>query len=150
MDLRGTAFLLLIAGPVASAPYKCLQPDGSVVYQQTLCAAESAGTELALDSRQPGGAGTKDYSVEGQLKALEAARKKTAKKPPAEKQRKEPVARARPAVITDRARCAKHRAEIARWRRAVRKPYRDRDEQEYKEQMLAHHEAKAERYCTKE
>jgi hypothetical protein len=47
----------------------------------------------------------------------------------------------------DRAKCAKERAEVARWRHKANATYRDQDEKEFKEQTLEYHQALAERYC---
>ena len=146
---RAFAVLVLMAGPVWAGPYKCLQPDGSVVYQDIQCAAGSEGAELRLDPSTPGGPDrgqAQDYSVQGQLKALEAERRQ------ADKARKaQEKAAAAPAAKKvdgyDRAKCAKNRAEAARWRQKVRNGYRDQDDREYQEQKLEYYESLADQFC---
>lgn len=140
--------ILIITLPVQAGPFKCVQPDGGVVYQQGPCGGPDHGGELTVDTRYPGGADAaakgKDLSVEGQLKALEAARAK---------ERKARVAASKglvergPAETYDRAKCAKHRAQTARWRDEVRGGYRTRDEKAHNLSMLEHHQALVERYC---
>ncbi|HYN76183.1 MAG TPA: hypothetical protein VES73_00120 [Lamprocystis sp. (in: g-proteobacteria)] len=139
------------AGPATgAAAFKCRQPDGSVIYQAVACADDSAGEEVPLDPA-PGGRGKKargkadDLTPEGQIKALEAQRRKAQKQQAkaAPDKRKASPRRDGP----DRAKCAKHRAESVRWRHKTRQAYRDRDDLEYQQQMLEYNEALVERYC---
>jgi hypothetical protein len=139
---------LLIALPVQAGPFKCVQPDGGVVYQQGPCSASDQGGELAVDTRSPGGAGSVpqagDLSVEGQLKALEAARAKERKARASAARR---ASDEEPAETYDRAKCAKHRAQTASWRDEVRGGYRTQEEKTHDRHMLEYHEALVERYC---
>jgi hypothetical protein len=151
MNQRALATLLLLigawAGPGRAGPYKCLQPDGSVVYQETLCAIGSATTELTLDPSPPSHDGkgkAKDYSVEGQLKAMEAERKK-AQRERASTPKKRPAGKQKPGY--DRAKCAKNRAEAARWRQKTHRTYRSMDERDYREQKLEYYQALVDQYC---
>jgi hypothetical protein len=146
MNRRALATLLLPLS-VWAGPYKCLQPDGSVVYQETRCAIGTEGGELALDPPPPSshaGKG-KDYSIEGQVKAMEAQRNK------ARKERARAAAQARPAAKKkpgyDRAKCAKNRAEVARWTQKTHSTYRDIGERDYREQKLEYHQALVDQYC---
>lgn len=142
---------LLFALPVQAGPYKCVGPEGGIVYQQGPCADSHRGGELAVDTRPPGGPDAvpkgKDLSVEGQLKAMEAARAKERKaRAAATKDDREKA----PAPTYDRAKCAKHQAEVARWREEVRGTYRTQDEKARERHMLEHHQAQVERYCAPE
>lgn len=50
--------LVCLASPLAHAQYRCIQPGGSVSYQQTPCAAEAKGRKIELSSSAtstPGG-----------------------------------------------------------------------------------------------
>lgn len=141
------ALMLAIALPLRAGTFKCLQRDGSVVYQQGPCPKSDQGGELILDTRPPGGKraapGGGDLSVEGQLKALESARAR---------ERKARVRVAKDAGKGsqkgyDRAKCAKHRAQVARWQDEVRDGYRTREEQAHDRHMLEYHEVLVERYC---
>jgi hypothetical protein len=153
LALLSIASLWLTPGPVRAAAFKCLGPDGHTSYQQTPCPVEAAGGELTPDTRPPGGAeaaaNSGDYSVESQLKAMESARQK-ARKAREQATADERQAQRKTADRYDKARCAKHRAESARWRQAIRNGYRNRDEREQQKQMLKHHEALTERYCAPE
>lgn len=151
MDRLHVVVMLLFALPVQAGPYKCVQPGGSIVYQQGPCGASDQGGELAVDTRPPGGpdAAPKgmDLSVEGQLKALESARAKERKsKTAAAKDTKEKA----PASTYDRAKCAKHRAETARWREEVRGTYRTQEEKARDRYMLEYHQSLVARYCPPE
>lgn len=143
--------VLLMTGPVWAGPFKCLQPDGRVVYQDLQCAAGSEGAELRLDTSVPGGEDkgkARDYSVQGQLKALEAERRKADKARKAqEKAAAETAPAGKKAGGYDRAKCAKNRAEAARWRQKVRNGYRDQDEREYQEQKLEYYQSLADQFC---
>jgi hypothetical protein len=101
-----------------------------------------------VDTRTPGGADAlprgKDLSVEGQLKALEAARAKERKASASAAKGAVPH---QPADDYDRAKCAKHQAQTARWREEIRGGYRTREERAHDQHMLEHHEALVERYC---
>lgn len=140
------AALCLLAGPAVSATYKCRGADGQLGYQQSPCPDAADGGELTPDITPPSGAAARiaPTTVESQIQSLEAAERQ------AQKARKATAA-ARPARAQpseqDAARCAKQRAEAARWRREVKNGYRDRDEQERESQMLTHHEALIRRYC---
>jgi hypothetical protein len=148
---RAFIVLVLMVGPVWAGPFKCVQPDGRVVYQDVQCDAGSAGAELRLDPSTPGGQDrgkAQDYSVQGQLKALEAERRKADK---ARKAQEKAAAATEPAGKKaggyDRAKCAKNRAEAARWRQKVRNGYRDQDDREYQEQKLEYYESLADQFC---
>lgn len=142
---------LLIALPVQAGLFKCVQPDGSVIYQQGPCGESDQGGEVAVDTRSPGGPDSapkgKDLSVEAQLKALESARAKErkAKTAGAKETMEKP-----PAPTYDRAKCAKHRAETARWREEVRGTYRTQEEKARDRHMLEYHQALVARYCAPE
>jgi hypothetical protein len=153
MNRRSVATLVLIvgagAGTVWAGAYKCRQPDGSIIYQEAACAAESAEEAVKLDPAPPGRGQVrgkaKDYSIEGQVKAFEAEHRRSPErrsKAGADQHRGDGSGDDR-----DRAKCAKERAETARWRQAARGTYRDRDERDYREQTLAYHQALVERYC---
>jgi hypothetical protein len=142
----------LATGPVWAGTYKCLGLDGHISYQQTPCPLDTDGTALVTDNRPPSGAevpgASETYGVERQIKALESAREQARKgRDPAPAAARQ--ARTSPDAF-DPARCAKHRAEVARWRQAIRDGYRDRDEKEQEAQMLKHHEALVTRYCQPE
>jgi hypothetical protein len=155
-----TAAALALVAALASfqsafaGTYKCIQPSGAVVYQQTPCPADAAGGELAVDASPPGGAEALEalaedpdaYSVERQLKAMESARDqgRTSREAPGAGAGQDP------APTYDRARCAKHRAESARWEYETSRGYRTPQEREYRAGMLEHHQALVERYCTGE
>jgi len=143
--------LSLIALPAQAGTYKCVRPDGAILSHQGPCAESSPGGELRVDTRPPGGSnagpGGKDLSVEGQLRSLESARAKERK------------ARARAAKATrekprgndqDRAKCAKHRAQAARWQEEVRNGYRTQEEKQHDEHMLEYHQLLVGRYCAPE
>ena len=151
---RALAVLVLMAGPVWAGPFKCLQPDGSVVYQDVQCAAGSAGAELRLDTSTRGGQDrgkAQDYSIQGQLKALEAERRQADK---AHQTQEKAAAKTGPAGKKaggyDRTKCAKNRAEAARWRQKVRNGYRDQDDREYQEQKLEYYQSLANQFCRPE
>lgn len=142
---------LLISLSAQSAPYKCVQPGGDVVYQQHPCPESDRGGEMHIDPRPSGDPGAlpkgRDLSVEGQLRALEADRAK------GRKEREDSVHGSRkevPAPTYDRAQCAKHRAQAARWQEAVRGTYRTQDQKTHNRRMLEHHQALVERYCPPE
>jgi Domain of unknown function (DUF4124) len=148
MDWPRIVPLLLIALPAHAGPYKCVRPDGGIVYQQGPCAASDQGGEVAVDIRPPGGADAVpqdlDLSVEGQLKALESARAKERKARAAATKEADGAA---PAPTYDRAQCAKHRAEASRWEDEVRATYRTQAEKARDRHMLEYHQALVERYC---
>jgi hypothetical protein len=150
MAPRWILALSLIACPVWAGPFKCLHPDGSLSYQESPCPTESEGGELEVDTRPPGGTRPRgkgqDTTIQGQLRALESERKRDEKA----RERRAPTspkAASGPKPRKNKAKCAKHRAEVARWRRAVRNGYRDKDDREREEQMLEHHRALVEQYC---
>jgi hypothetical protein len=148
MGLPRLVLLLTITLPVQAGPFKCAHPDGGVIYQQGPCGGSDQGGEVVVDTRSPGGAEAArkatDLSVEGQLKALEAARAKERKARVAASTGAEEGG---PAETYDRAKCAKHKAQTARWREEVRGGYRTRDEKAHDLSMLEHHQAMVERYC---
>ncbi|WP_295393544.1 hypothetical protein [uncultured Thiodictyon sp.] len=153
MNPRTLAIRLLLigvwSGVLWAGPYKCLQSDGSIVYQETQCALGAAASEqLTLDPAPSDHAGkgkAKDYSIEGQLKAFEAERKQ------AQRQRDRAARATRPKTKkqpgNDRAKCAKNRAEAARWREKTRGTYKNTDERDYRERKLEYYEALVEQYC---
>lgn len=140
--------LSLITLPAQAGTYKCIGPDGAILYQQGPCAESDQGGQLSVDTSPPGGpsadSGSKDLSVEGQLRTLESARAKERK------------ARTRAAKATqdrsrgdgrDQAKCAKHRAQAARWQEEVRNGYRTQEEKQHNEHMLEYHQVLVGRYC---
>jgi hypothetical protein len=151
MDSRHLALMLLIALPVQAGTFKCIQPDGGIVYQQGPCAASDQGAELRVDTRPPGDRDTarrgKDLSVEGQLKALESARDKERK---ARARARKAATVKRSGAGYDRAKCAKHRAQVARWQEDVRNGYRTQEEKAHDQHMLEYHQVLVERYCAPE
>lgn len=146
-----TAALLItcIGGIAQAGPYKCLQPGGTIIYQQSPCPPAAEGAELRIDTTPPGGAGAKmgsrDYSIESQLRSMQGER--TRAQQAREKAEKESRGRQDINDGYDRARCAKHRAQVARWREAIRNGYHSQNEKEYEARMLEHHQALTERYC---
>ena len=138
--------LCLAASPAWSAVFKCRGPDGHTSYQQFPCPEPAGGAELSPDTSPPSGAGTrvKPATVETQIEALESAERRARKE---RKEASESGSPKAPPDERDEARCAKHRAEAARWRREIKQGFRDRDEQEREAQMLQHHEALIRRYC---
>lgn len=150
LALLGPALSWLSACPAWAGAYKCRAPDGHISYQEAPCPADSDGGALTPDTAPPGGANARRasqaYSVEAQLKALEGARRRA--REAREKAAAAPRGTQAKTDSHDPARCAKHRAEAARWRRKVRNAYRDKDERERETQMLKYHEALIERHCT--
>lgn len=144
--------LMTLSVPAHGGLFKCLQSDGSVIYQQTACPEDAQGGELSVDTSSPGGgsgASRQDYSVQSQLKAMESARarEQKARSKSAERTRKSQVD---PSERYDRAKCAKHRAKVAQWRQDVRDGYHNQNEKIYEWKMLEHHQALVERYCPPE
>ena len=129
--------------------YRCIQPDGSISYQQLPCPASADGAELRVDTTPPGGSdaatGNEDYSVQSQLKAMQKARAR--ERAARDKAERAAERRARQTDTRDPARCAKHQAQVARWREEVRNGYRSQNEKEYEAHMLEYHQALVERYC---
>jgi hypothetical protein len=152
LALLGPALPWLTACPALAETYKCREPDGHISYQEMPCPADSDGGVVIPNTMPPSGANTprpsKAFTVEGQLKALESARREARKA--REKASDAPRKTQTKTGDYDAARCAKHRAEVARWRRDVRNGYRDKDEREQETQMLRHHEALVARYCEPE
>ena len=150
LALLGSSLSGLTACPAWAGTYKCRAPDGHISYQETPCPADSDGGALTPDTAPPSGSNaprhSKAYTVEGQLKALESAKRRARKV----REKSSDAPRRAKTSDYDAARCAKHRAEAARWRREVRNGYRDTDEREQEAQMLKHHEALIERYCAPE
>lgn len=152
LALLGTALLWITASPAWAGTFKCRGPDGHIGYQETPCPADSDSAELNPSTVPPSGAKaprpSQPYTVEGQLKALESAQRRARKA--REKASAVPSQTQAKNGDYDAARCAKHRAETARWRREVRNGYRDKDEREQETEMLKHHEALVERHCPPE
>ncbi|BCU06333.1 DUF4124 domain-containing protein [Allochromatium tepidum] len=151
-------FLMLTAVPVSAELYKCRRPDGSLSYQQTACAAQSEGDRLQVDIRGPDGRKSAssgvDYSVAAQAERLRAERETRERAHLQARREAEARARAlRAAAKPDRntdfdpAKCARHRGEVAKWRQKVKGGYRTRDQKDYNDSKLAHHQALVERYC---
>ncbi|MTW19609.1 DUF4124 domain-containing protein [Allochromatium palmeri] len=157
-SLSISVLLALSASPAWAELYKCRQPDGSLSYQQTACAAQAEGQRLEVDTRGPNGreraSSSLDYSVAAQAERLRTERE--ARERAHLQARREAQARSRAlkaAAKSDRntdfdsAKCARHRGEVAKWRQKVKGSYRTRDEKDYNDSKLAHHEALVERYC---
>lgn len=156
--LIGILLMLTAAVPASAQLYKCRRPDGSLSYQQTACAAQAEGDRLHVDIRGPDGresaSSDADYSVAAQAERLRTERE--ARERAHLQARREAEARARAlkaATKPDRntdfdpAKCARHRGEVAKWRRKVKDGYRTRDEKDYNDSKLEHHEVLVERYC---
>ncbi len=47
----------------------------------------------------------------------------------------------------DPVKCARHRAEAAKWEQRLKSGYRTREERTYKQNKLAYHQALIERHC---
>jgi hypothetical protein len=154
------SLLYLICDPGWAGAYKCRGEDGQVSYQGTPCPTGSPGEELTPDTAAPSGRQpanvANDYSVAGQLKALESAQRKARKErerdstDPHQSDPHKSRAKKTKKPQYDAARCAKQRAESARWRREVKNGYLDRDQKEQEEQTLKYHEALVARYCKPE
>ena len=129
--------LALTAGPAWAELYKCRQPDWSLSYQQTPCAARTEGERLQVDIRGPDGresaSSDVDYSVAAQAERLRTERE--ARERAHLQARREAEARARALKA------------VAKWRQKVKGGYRTRDQKDYNDSKLAHHEALVERYC---
>ncbi len=145
---------LFVATQTQAELYKCRLPDGRVSYQQTACADLAEGQTLSVDTRGPDGSASgptgQDYSVESQSRQMQAERQtaemereQARRQAAAEAQHQQRAARDE----RDPARCAKQRAEIARWKQRLLHGYRTRSEKDINESKLAHHQALAERYC---
>lgn len=145
---------LFIAAPVAAELYKCRQPDGRVSYQQTVCSGIAEGDALTVETRGPNGgtsdATERDYSVESQLRQMQTAREATELE--RERARSQTAAEARRSRKVNRderdpAKCARHRAEVAKWKQKLLRGYRQRSEKEINESKLAYHQTLTDRYC---
>ncbi|MBN2885709.1 MAG: hypothetical protein JXM75_03250, partial [Chromatiaceae bacterium] len=140
MSPRSLALSLALLAPAAWAElYKCPQPDGGISYQQHPCANAEP---LALDIPQTRneivqGAGP---SIEEQLRYFE---RDTVRASSSSGPRQESAT----AHQYDAAKCARHRAQEAKWARAARATYRDRDQQRERERMLEYHRTLVERHC---
>lgn len=150
--------LALVAIPASAQLYKCRQPDGGVSYQQTACAGQAEGERLQVDIRGPDGresaSSNVDYSVAAQAERLRIERETRERMHLQARREAEARSRAlRAAAKPDRntdfdlAKCTRHRGEVAKWRQKVKRGYRTRDEKDYNDSKLAHHEALVERYC---
>ncbi|NKN32709.1 DUF4124 domain-containing protein [Marichromatium bheemlicum] len=138
------ALLCAVAALDAQAElYRCVDAAGRISYQQTPCGSAASGGSIELDTRSPDGsaraANDPQMSVGNQLQRLAPT--------PAARATTDTAPRRPSASPSDRAKCARHRAQVARWEQAARATYRDRSEQRYREQMLEHHRAQVERYC---
>lgn len=149
LAMLGAALCWVTPNPAWTETFKCREPDGHIGYQETPCPVDSEGSVLSSSSAPPTGPNathtSKAYTVEGQLKALES-QKRQARKAREKSSPESSHTQVKPKAH-DAARCAKHRAEAARWRREVRRGYRDKDERDRRAEMLKHHEALVERYC---
>ncbi|NEX20502.1 DUF4124 domain-containing protein [Thiorhodococcus mannitoliphagus] len=145
---------LLIAADARAGLYKCRQPDGHMVYQQTACGGRADVDPFEIDIRGPNGseagASARDYSIGTQAKQMRTERERL--------DRSRRSARRQAAAATkratgqspktpDRAKCAKHRAEAAKWKQKVMQGYRKRTEKDYNEGKLEHHQALVDQYC---
>lgn len=150
--------LWLIANPAWAALYKCQQPDGRVVYQQTACDGQATGDRLEVDIRGPDGTeagqAAQDYSVTAQAERMRAEREALERERIQARREAEARARAlrasaKPAANPDLdpAKCARHRSEAAKWKQKVMKGYHTPTEKEYNANKLAHHQALVARYC---
>jgi hypothetical protein len=137
---------LIVASPAHADLYKCPQPDGRVTYQQTACGGRADVESFEVDVGGPAGSETstagRDYSVAGQAASMQAEREQRSR---ARRSAKRAAAPAGPRP--DAAKCAKHRAEVARWKEKVMQGYRKRTEKDYNQGQLEHHQALAERFC---
>ena len=146
------------AEPAWAELYKCERPDGRISYQQTACDGLAGSSALQVDIRGPDGTETgrseADYSVEGQAtrmradrEALTRARLKARREAEARAQALRAAARPVKRQESDRAKCAKHRGEAAKWKQEVMQGYHTRAEKERQETKLAEHQAMMELYC---
>jgi len=151
-------WLMLTTVPVSAQIYKCRQPDGSLSYQQTACVAQTEPERIPVDIRGPDGSertpSKVDYSVVAQAEHLRAEREAREwahlqARREAEAQARALKAAAKPDRNTDfdPVKCARHRGEVAKWRRKVRSSYRNRDQRDYNQSKLTYHQALVERYC---
>jgi hypothetical protein len=156
MTRSATALALLAAALFAPGSpadtHKCVSTDGSVEYRQTPCPSSATPMELRIETSPPSGGGAKDpgnaYSVENQLKAMESARKPEHRERGAAERNETRKKGMGPGY--DKARCAKQRAEAARWEREARRGGSDHQEREYRTRMWEYHQALVERYCRPE
>lgn len=145
---------LLIAADARADLFKCKQPDGRVIYQQTACGGHAGVAPFEVDIRGPdgseSGASSKDYSVGSQAKAMRTERERLSKARRQARVRAAAAARraaASPSKTPNRAKCAKHRAEVAKWKQKLLNGYRERTEKIYNERKLEHHQALVDQYC---
>ena len=151
----GLTLALLALRPASAELYKCLQPDGRLSYQQTACAPDAAGARLQVDTRGPDGreqasSAAEEYAVESQAEWLRSEREAQEAVLLEARQAAEARHAAQKAerqAQLDPAKCARHRAEAAKWREKARGTYRTRAEQEQNDNRLAHHQALIEQYC---
>ena len=145
---------LCVATQTQAELYKCRQPDGRISYQQAACAELADGQALSVDTRGPDGSTSgptgQDYSVESQFRQMQAERQ--AAEMERERARRQAAAEAQRGQRTtggerDPAKCAKQRAEVAKWKQKLLHGYRTRSEKDINENKLAHHQALADRYC---
>lgn len=141
------ALLALVATPVSAGAYKCMDPSGEVTYQEHPCTGEAFGDAIEADSKAPSGGSGKATSIEAQLKSLSRERRSGHADKDGRKSGSEKRAEGSKSKGYDAPKCAKARAEAARWRGEIRNGYRDEDDKERQAQMLKYHEALAERYC---
>ncbi|MGQ9660655.1 MAG: DUF4124 domain-containing protein [Thermochromatium sp.] len=149
--------LALITHSIWAQPYKCRQPDGGISYQQTACTGQAEGERLQFDRRGPdgreGASSRVDYSVSAQAERLRAEREARERAYLQSRRAAEARSRALRATTPERnpnfdpITCARHRAEVAKWRQRAKASYRTREEKEYNDSKLAYHEALVARYC---
>lgn len=161
-----TSILVVLMAPLAcqAGAYKCTQPDGSIVFQQTECAATSDQTTMNLmPAPVPSGPGYEppddlDYSVEGQLrrmeesKALERAERKDRRKEleaqrSREEQQRLSDGRAADAARKSQGKCTYYQSAIEEREHKLRRGYKDRSDRLYDRKMLRYFEMKAAQYC---
>lgn len=150
------ALALLLSGTAHAELYKCRQPDGRTVYQQTACGGHADAETFAVDIRGPDGTETgasgKDYSIGTQAASMRAERQalnraRMRARMQAEAAAKRTAAGSGKKPEPDRAKCAKHRGEVAKWKQKLLQGYRKRSEKEHDQSKLAYHEALVDRYC---
>ncbi|MBK1723639.1 DUF4124 domain-containing protein [Thiocystis violacea] len=145
---------VLIAPQARAELYKCQQPNGRIIYQQTACGGHADVEAFAVDIRGPdgsdGAASGQKYSIGSQAAQMRAERERLNGARLKARQASEAAARRAAADSDkepDRAKCAKHRAEVAKWKEKVMKGYRTRTQKDYNDSKLAYHAALVDRYC---
>ncbi|NEV62580.1 DUF4124 domain-containing protein [Thiorhodococcus minor] len=145
---------LLIAADAHAGLFKCKQPDGRVIYQQTACGGHADVDPFEVDIRGPDGSksgkSSRDYSVGSQAKAMRTQRERLSKARRQARARAAAAARrvtGSPSKTPNRSKCAKHRAEVAKWKQKLLNGYHERTEKVYNENKLEHHQALVDQYC---